>query len=169
MPSLIDIFGANKAYVVLYDQSFGSFLSNFVSQMPFSPTYSWKCVKKRGKSWLSFPPLTKNAPRLSLRRTIFAQVCRWDTTFTLFSRIFTKMWVKTYIYLTKSPKNRTKNFDQTMQQNVVQSAGVNAQFHEFSHFSRICRKKVSILSKNVITQYLTFWTSKIFNSTPIVY
>ena len=87
---------------------------------------------KKGKSWLSFPPFTKNAPRLSLRRTIFAQGCRWDTTFTLFSRIFTKMWVKTYIYLTKSPKNRTKNFDQTMQQNVVQSAGVNAQFHEFA-------------------------------------
>ena len=128
-----------------------------------------KMREKRGKSWLSFPPFTKNAPRLSLRRTIFAQGCRWDTTFTLFLRIFTKMWVKTYIYLTKSPKNRTKNFDQTMQQNVVQSAGVNAQFHEFSHFSRICRKKVSILSKHVITQYLTFWTSKIFNSTPIVY
>ena len=59
-----------------------------------------------------------------------------------------------------------------MQQNVVQSAGVNAQFHEFSHFSRICRKKrVNFVQKcdYTIFEYLTFWTSKIFNSTPIVY
>ena len=124
---------------------------------------------KKGKIVTQLSPFHKKCASSFASADNFCSRVSLRHDFHPFSRIFTKMWVKTYIYLTKSPKNRTKNFDQTMQQNVVQSAGVNAQFHEFSPFSRICRKKVSIFSKNVITQYLTFWTSKIFNSTPIVY
>ena len=78
--------------------------------MPFSPTFSWKCVKKRGKSWLSFPPFTKHAPRLSLQRTIFAQGCRWDTTFTLFYAFSRKCgWKRTF-----TSRNRPKTEPKTL-------------------------------------------------------
>ena len=125
--------------------------------MPFSPTFSWKCVKKGENRDSAFPLSQKMRlvfrfggqfllkgvaeTRLSPFFYAFSRKCGWKRTFTSRNR----------------PKTEPKTLIRQCNKMLFKVRVLMLNFMNLATFHEFAGKKVSILSKNVITQFLNVW------------